>query len=126
MRNRASGFTLLEVMVALSICALAGIAAMQATGDHIVHISTIESQTYASWVAENRLATMRAEGEQWDGKNGEKGEEELAGQTWYWQQVVTTTQAADFVKVTVNVYRDEAQQYLEYDLTTFMFKEAGR
>ena len=51
--NKSAGFTLLEVMVALAICAMAGIAAMQATGEHINHLSSIEEQTYASWVAEN-------------------------------------------------------------------------
>ena len=32
---RVRGFTLLEVMIAMAICALAGIAAMKAVGDHI-------------------------------------------------------------------------------------------
>ncbi|CCQ12758.1 General secretion pathway protein I [Pseudoalteromonas luteoviolacea B = ATCC 29581] len=124
--SKSNGFTLLEVMVALSICALAGIAAMQTTGQHIVHVSSIESQTYASWVAENRLATLKASATVSVPKNGEKGEEELAGLTWYWQQVVTPTQAPDFVKVTVNVFSDEAMQNLEYDLSTYLLKEITR
>ena len=53
------GFTLLEVLVALSICAMAGIAAMQAIGEHINHLTTLEEQTYASWVAENVLVVQR-------------------------------------------------------------------
>ena len=70
---KSTGFTLLEVMVALAICAMAGIAAMQATGEHINHLSSIEEQTYASWVAENVMVEQRAKGEKWAGKNGTKG-----------------------------------------------------
>ncbi|MFC0119989.1 type II secretion system minor pseudopilin GspI [Pseudoalteromonas xiamenensis] len=124
--NKVRGFTLLEVMVALSICALAGIAAMQATGQHIVHVSSIESQTYASWVAENQLALLKAGTESKAPKNGEKGDEELAGIKWYWQQVVAPTEAPDFVKVTINVYSDEAMTQMEYDLTTYIYKETTR
>jgi general secretion pathway protein I len=126
MIKRSKGFTLLEVMVALSICAMAGIAAMQATAEHIHHVSSIESQTYASWVAENRLALLKAGGVKIEPKNGEKGEEELAGITWYWQQVVEPTPEADFVKVIVKVYSDEAMKQSEYDLTTYIYKESKR
>ncbi|CAH9066528.1 hypothetical protein PSECIP111951_03832 [Pseudoalteromonas holothuriae] len=122
MTCKQSGFTLLEVMVAMSICAMAGIAAMQATGEHITHISTLEEQTYASWVAENRLVAIRANAENWPGKNGQKGEEELAERTWYWQQKVIATADPSFVKVTVEVFSDEALKHSVYDLSTFMLK----
>ncbi|MBQ4852234.1 type II secretion system minor pseudopilin GspI [Pseudoalteromonas sp. MMG012] len=122
MKQNTLGFTLLEVMVALSICAMAGIAAMQVTGEHITHIGALEEQTYASWVAENQMVMMRASGKKWSGKNNVKGEEELAGQKWFWQQSVIATEDPSFVKVTVTVYQDEALQTSVYDLTTFMLK----
>ncbi|MCF6437360.1 MULTISPECIES: type II secretion system minor pseudopilin GspI [Pseudoalteromonas] len=121
--NAAKGFTLLEVMVAMSICAMAGIAAMQVTGEHITHISTLEEQTYASWVAENRLVEMRSGGSDWQGKNGLKGEEELAERVWYWQQKVTATADPSFVKVNIEIFSDEGLKYSVYDLTTFMLKD---
>ena len=48
--KRSTGFTLIEVLVALSICAMAGIAAMQISGEHINHLGAIQEQTYGSWV----------------------------------------------------------------------------
>ncbi len=108
--KRQQGFTLLEVMVALSICAMAGIAAMQATGEHINHISSIEEQTYASWVAENQFVMMRAKGKQWNAKNGHSGEEQLADTTWYWRQTVVPTADPKFVKVTVDVYLEQKME----------------
>ena len=79
MINKSAGFTLLEVMVALGICAMAGIAAMQVTGEHVSHIASIEEQTYASWVAENRLVMIRAQGDKWNGKNNNNHGDHQAG-----------------------------------------------
>ena len=42
-QNSSTGFTLLEVMVALSVCAMAGIAAMQVSGQHINHLFLVEN-----------------------------------------------------------------------------------
>ncbi|MCF7520422.1 MULTISPECIES: type II secretion system minor pseudopilin GspI [Pseudoalteromonas] len=119
---KATGFTLLEVMVALAICAMAGIAAMQATGEHINHLATIEEQTYASWVAENVMVEQRAKGREWQGKNGTKGTETLAGYEWYWRQDVVPTADKSFVKVTINIFTDEKLADPVYELSTYLNK----
>ena len=117
------GFTLLEVLVALSICAMAGIAVMQISGEHIEHLSAIEEQTYASWVAENQLVEIRAQGDKWPAKNGSKCKTEMAGSTWYWQEKVTRTADSDFVKVAINVYTDEKREHFVYELATYIDKK---
>jgi len=118
----AKGFTLLEVLVALSICAMAGIAAMQATSEHIQHLSTIEEQTYASWVAENILIEQRTKGDQWQGKNGARGSQKMAGVNWFWRQNVVATVDKSFVKVTIEVFSDEKYQHSVYELSTYLNK----
>ena len=119
-RARAQGFTLLEVLVALSICAMAGIAAMQVSGEHINHLSTLEEQAYASWVAENQLVEIVVQGSEWSARNNAKGKEEMAGQTWYWQQEVAKSEVSNFVEVRIHIYRDEALTQSIYDLSTFV------
>ena len=114
------GFTLLEVLVALSICAMAGIAAMQATGEHIHHLSSIEEQTYGSWVAENVLVEQRTKGEKWQGKNGTRGSEMMAGIEWFWRQDVVPTADKSFVKVTINVFTDDKYENSIYELSTYL------
>lgn len=120
--NLSKGFTLLEVLVALSICAMAGIAAMQATGEHIHHLTSIEEQTYASWVAENVLVEQRTKGEKWQGKNNIRGSEVMAGVEWFWQQEVTATSDKSFVKLTINVFSDEKYENSVYELSTYLNK----
>ncbi|TMO76744.1 type II secretion system protein GspI [Pseudoalteromonas sp. S3776] len=116
------GFTLLEVLVALSICAMAGIAAMQATGEHINHLTTLEEQTYASWVAENVLVEQRSKGKDWQAKNGARGSEVMAGVEWFWKQEIAKTADKSFVKVTINVFSDEKYEQSMYELSTYLNK----
>ncbi|MEL0606309.1 MULTISPECIES: type II secretion system minor pseudopilin GspI [Pseudoalteromonas] len=116
------GFTLLEVLVALSICAMAGIAAMQATGEHINHLTTLEEQTYASWVAENVLVEQRSKGKDWQAKNGARGSEVMAGVEWFWKQEIAKTADKSFVKVTINVFSDEKYEQSVYELSTYLNK----
>ncbi|KPZ52306.1 putative type II secretion system protein I precursor [Pseudoalteromonas sp. P1-13-1a] len=116
------GFTLLEVLVALSICAMAGIAAMQATGEHINHLTTLEEQTYASWVAENVLVEQRSKGKGWQAKNGARGSEVMAGVEWFWKQEIAQTADKSFVKVTINVFSDEKYEQSVYELSTYLNK----
>lgn len=120
--NKVRGFTLLEVMVALSICAMAGIAAMQATGEHINHLTSLEEQTYGSWVAENVMIEQRVKGDKWQGKNGAKGNETMAGVKWYWRQDVVATADKSFVKITINVFSDEKLEYPVYELISYLNK----
>ncbi len=119
------GFTLLEVMVALSICAMAGIAAMQVTGEHINHLSEIEQQSYASWVAENQLVEAMLD-EAWPKKDNKKGKVDMAGVEWYWRQQVVKTASDDFVQLTMIVGRDSKYQDNLFQLTTYVSKPGGR
>lgn len=120
--KKYQGFTLLEVLVALSICAMAGIAAMQATGEHIHHLSSIEEQTYGSWVAENVLVEQRTKGEKWQDKNGTRGTEIMAGIEWFWRQDVVPTADKSFVKVTINVFTYDKYENSIYELSTYLNK----
>jgi general secretion pathway protein I len=58
-RSRRSGFTLIEVVIALAIAAVS-LGALTATISQMVDgSSSIRERTYASWIAQNRIAEMR-------------------------------------------------------------------
>lgn len=78
------GFTLLEVMVAMTIFAIASMALMQATATQTATLSTLESRTFARWVAENQLALATLE-QRWPQESWVNGESDMAGQRWYWR-----------------------------------------
>ena len=50
-----SGMTLIEVMVALVVFALAGLSVMQATLQQTRHMGRMEEKTLAGWLADNQL-----------------------------------------------------------------------
>jgi general secretion pathway protein I len=117
-----SGMTLLEVMVALFIFAITGTAIMKAASDHLTGVGQIEDITFATWVANNRLTQLHIE-TTWPLKNKEKGEQEMAGRKWYWQQRVTKTSDPDMVQIDVSVGLDEEYQGFVTTATTFIAKQ---
>lgn len=62
-RSCAGGFTLIEVLVALTIVAVALMASLRAVGTLAVGSAELRARTLAQWSAENRLALIRIQGE---------------------------------------------------------------
>ena len=60
---RARGFTLIEVLVALAIAAVALMAALRATGSLANTNDELRLRTLALWSAENRLVQYRIAGD---------------------------------------------------------------
>ncbi|MCL4184345.1 MAG: type II secretion system minor pseudopilin GspI [Burkholderiaceae bacterium] len=59
----ARGFTLIEVLIAMTIAAVALMAAIRATGSLAVNGADLRNRTLAQWSAENRLAQIRISSE---------------------------------------------------------------
>lgn len=105
------GFTLVEVMVAVAIFALAGGAVMKAVYEHLRSITVLEQITFATWVANNELTRTTLESTiKWPLDKQKKGEEEMVGQIWYWEREVVKTADDKLYQVTITVS-------LEADLT---------
>ena len=59
MKSAARGFTMIEVLVALAIIAIALSASLRAVGALAVNSSELDKRMYASWSADNELARLR-------------------------------------------------------------------
>lgn len=119
--KRFTGLTLLEVMIALFIFAVAGTAMMKTASDHINNVGLVEEITLATWVANNQLTRVQLD-DQWPPRNNQRGSEEMAGRTWYWQRTVTKTNDEDLRAVEVRVGLDETYADSVTSVTSFMAK----
>ncbi len=115
------GFTLLEVMVALAIFALAGVAIMKAATDHLSGVQQIEEITIATWVANNRLTQINLS-QGWPPKDKLKGMQEMSDRKWYWQQKILKTPDKDLIGIEVSVGLDESYQSSVTYVTSYLAK----
>ncbi|MGQ8366510.1 type II secretion system minor pseudopilin GspI [Glaciecola sp. 1036] len=119
-----SGFTLLEVLMAVAIFALAGGAIVKAAGEHLRSVNALRNITVATWVANNQLTnTSILNRRQWPAKNNLRGESEMANRKWYWLQTVSKTQDDELNQVTVTVFEDEQRKQPITSVSSFIARE---
>ncbi|PCS21126.1 type II secretion system minor pseudopilin GspI [Candidatus Enterovibrio escicola] len=96
-----SGFTLIEVLVTMTIFAVATMAVLNATGQHVRTLGVLEEKTFASIVADNQLSLFVLEKTVLSSEKS--GKSELAGRTWYWtiQPTVTINSALEAVDIII-------------------------
>lgn len=99
---KSRGFTLLEVVIALAILAIGLAAAMRAIGVATNSSFELKQRLLAQWVAQNRVAEIRARS-LWPDPGLSEGEAEQAGQRFTWQQNVSATPNAAFRRLEVKV-----------------------
>jgi general secretion pathway protein I len=103
----ARGFTLLEVLVALTVIALALGSIIKVVGSGAANASYLRDKTFAHWVASNRLAQMQLKDDPWPSRGGDEGEVEMAGREWFWTSEVSNTPDPDMRRVDITVRLEE-------------------
>ena len=101
-RHSNRGFTLLEVMVALTIVALALTAVTATIGQMIDAGNTMRERTYANWIALNRIAEMRLAPDLPE-PGRSNGTVEYANVDWTWTAVVSESGVEDLYRIDVDV-----------------------
>ena len=102
-RQLQQGFTLLEVLVALAVLALAMGAVIKATSDYTGNQSYLRDRTLAMWVARNVLVQYQVTG-QWLSVGERKGTQEMGDQEWRWLARISQTEESELRRLDVEVY----------------------
>jgi len=79
------GFTLLEVMIALFVVAIALGGVIKVMGNAAINTSRLSSRTFAQWVALNQITKLQIL-RKWPSPGEIKGDDEMANQEWRWVQ----------------------------------------
>jgi len=118
MSRRQAGFTLVEVMVALSIVALSLLGIAASMNQMIDTANAMHERTYASWIAQNKIAELRLANEQIE-VSTTSGEIDYANATWAWSADVSETGIEGFFRVDVSVSLAESE-YIIRTVTGFI------
>lgn len=107
--NRDSGFTLIEVLVALLIFSIAIIGLTRAGTESVRVVSALKDKTYAGIVADNQIIRARIRPLE---IGVETGEESVRGKDYDWRTEISKTESAGFYRVIVSVNDPENDQML--------------
>lgn len=113
------GFTLIEILVALTIAAVALAAGMRALSQAADGAGTLKARTLALWVAQNRLAEIQiAPGANTRGDT--QGEAMQAGLSFVWRVHVSATPNPAFRRVDIVVAEPAMPDYALAQLTGYV------
>ena len=117
-----AGFTLIEVLIALAILAIALTAAMRAASVATDSANETKLRTLATWIAQNRIAEMNAFSvTSFPGVGESNGRQTMANIEFEWKQKISNTPNAAFRKIEVKVLRPGNDQWLA-NLSGFVVK----
>jgi len=125
-RSAASGFTLLEIMVALAILALSLMAALRAGAAATQNTGEIRLRQLAEWVALDRLEEHRARRD-WLPVGMASGETLQGGQRFRWEEKIGGTPNAQFRRIEISVQTLESSDsgHTLARVTGFLIKPGG-
>ena len=126
--RRQAGFTLVEVMVALAIVAIAVPALLFTLDQQIDGTAYLRDRSLARVVAGNRMNELRLalRAGQRRLRGNLSGSETLAGRDWFWRVSTTATQVGNFSRVEVAVRdREDERAAPLYTLVAFLAEESG-
>lgn len=111
--DRHSGFTLIEVLVALVIVSLGMMAVKTQLDRYVLTAQFMEDKTLASWIGTNKLvelSTLQA----WPEVGDSDEEVEFAGRLWHLEIEITQTEVENLRRIDVDVaYADTPETVVQ-------------
>lgn len=122
---KTQGFTLVEILVALAIVAVALAAGMRALTQAADGATALKSRTLALWVAQNVLARAQLAAPS-PPPGSSSGEEVQAAATFRWRATITPTPNPAFRRIDIVVAAPDAPDYALAQLGGFLGNRGAR
>ncbi|MBY6187853.1 type II secretion system minor pseudopilin GspI [Marinobacter hydrocarbonoclasticus] len=119
--TRSRGFTLLEVLVAMTVFATAAIAVINSANIQLSSIPILRERTLAGYVANNRLVDAQLESAFPD-VGSKNGRIEMADRQWYWRQQVVKASDENLRLIRVSVSLDDRFDGILAEVETYVAK----
>ncbi len=120
--SRAStGFTLLEVMIALAILSLGAVAFLRAQGSSVHLVDESVQISLATLLAKEKMAELESNGFPEPGKTSGDGGEDFP--SYHWERVVSPTDIVNLRKAVVRILWMEGIRERSLELTTYFARK---
>jgi general secretion pathway protein I len=116
-----SGFTLIEVLIALAIVSIALLAALRAAGQATSSLDELRARLLGGWVAENIMAVHRARGD-WLPLGIQRGRQREGGIEFAWSEEVIATPNPAFRRIDVFVFASPEESRVLAHYTGFVVR----
>jgi len=103
--TRQSGFSLIEVVVALSVLTIALSALIDSASSAARNTAHLQDKAFAHWVALNQMAEFRLS-KQWPEIGAKEGKAEQADQQWEWESTTQKTPEKTMRRIDIRVRRE--------------------
>lgn len=114
------GMTLVEVLVALLVVALALAAAIRSVDAGVVNTDYLKQRSIAHWVAMNHANELQLNLR--TAKTNEQYEAEMAGQVWQVQSEIKPTTDKNILRVEINVKKERDAESSLANMITYVGK----
>lgn len=118
--QRHSGFTLIEVLLALSVIAIALTALLKAIAQNVENTRRIKEKTVSHWVAMQGVAMIQLNLLQINQSQETTQDTTMLNEHWYWRAKVSATEMEHIQKITILVSPDKAGPFRE-ELQAFRY-----
>lgn len=97
------GFTLIEVLIALAVLAIALVAFVSAGAQNADYATYIRDRSVAQWVARNQLAEYQLQSD-WPSVGRSDGDTDMGGSQWHWEAEVQNSPDPQVRRIDMRVY----------------------
>ncbi|MEX0731405.1 MAG: type II secretion system minor pseudopilin GspI [Aquisalimonadaceae bacterium] len=104
-KRRQSGFTLMEVLVAVAVLGIALAAIIKASSEMTANAVELRDRTLANWVAGNVLTELHIT-RAWEAETRE-GTAQMGDRDWAWEAEISTTANPALRRVDIRVFSEQ-------------------
>lgn len=120
LKNNNLGFTLIEVLLALSIIAIALTALLKATAQNIENTQRIKEKTISHWIAMQGVSMIQLNMVSVTPSEESTQVTTMFNQKWYWRAKASSTPMKHMQRIIISVSKNQAGPFYE-ELTAFRY-----